>query len=223
VRRNGYFTAVASVLLALSIVAFSDNLFTNVGQPSNRDPKFLVHGFFGLAWSVLLVVQANLVRTGRPQAHRRLGIATFLAAAGVVASTAYVFVVVWKGWGAMAPFVRANRLFLPAFAACVVLAWRERARPERHKRYVFVGSFFMMEPVLSRAFDPLVASWADRCFPELLGRYGEAGFSLFFWGAWAGLFVSLGVHDRRTIGRLHPVTLGGYATFVAVHCASRLA
>jgi hypothetical protein len=36
----------------MSIAAFSDNLFTNIGQPSNRDPKFIIHGLFGLAWYV---------------------------------------------------------------------------------------------------------------------------------------------------------------------------
>jgi hypothetical protein len=35
-----YFSIVSTLLLLLSIVAFSDNLFTDVGQPSNRDPKF---------------------------------------------------------------------------------------------------------------------------------------------------------------------------------------
>ena len=65
-----YFSIVSVLLLVLSVVAFSDNLFTDVGQPSNRDPKFIVHGVFGLAWYVLLATQANLVRA-RVGRHRR--------------------------------------------------------------------------------------------------------------------------------------------------------
>jgi hypothetical protein len=45
--RGAYFSIVSVLLLFLSVVAFSDNLFTDVGQPSNRDPKLIVHGLFG--------------------------------------------------------------------------------------------------------------------------------------------------------------------------------
>lgn len=93
-----YFSNVSVLLLVLSIVAFSDNLFTDVGQPSNRDPKFVVHGIFGLAWYVLLATQANLVRARNLRLHRKLGIATFIVAIRVTLSTLYLFVVLWKGW-----------------------------------------------------------------------------------------------------------------------------
>src|SRR5690606_37183724 len=77
---GAYFSVVTVVLLVLGVVAFSDNLFTNITQPSNRDPKFVVHGLFGLAWYVLLATQANLVRQCNLRLHRKLGIATFVVA-----------------------------------------------------------------------------------------------------------------------------------------------
>jgi hypothetical protein len=43
---GSYFSGISVLLLLLSIIAFSDNLFTDVGQPSNRDPKFIIHGLF---------------------------------------------------------------------------------------------------------------------------------------------------------------------------------
>jgi hypothetical protein len=36
---GAYFSVISLVLLLLSLVAFSDNLFTNVGQPSNRNNR----------------------------------------------------------------------------------------------------------------------------------------------------------------------------------------
>ena len=39
-----YFSVTSALLLFLSVVAFSDNLFTDVGQASNHDPKFVIHG-----------------------------------------------------------------------------------------------------------------------------------------------------------------------------------
>jgi hypothetical protein len=72
---GAYLSVVGALLLFLSIDAFSDNLFRDVGQPSNRDPKFIIPGLFGLAWYGLLTTQANLVRAG-------IRIATFVVATG---------------------------------------------------------------------------------------------------------------------------------------------
>lgn len=211
---GAYFSIVGALLLFLSLVAFSDNLLTDVGQPSNRDPKFVVHGLFGLAWYVLLAVQANLVRTHRVAIHRRLGIATFVVAIGVVLSTLYIFVAVWKGWAQMAPEVRANRLLLPGYALCLLLAWRWRRQSDRHKRLILVGTFFMLGPVLSRAYDPLIVSWMEPLFPAFTARVDEAGFLVFFWGLWIGFFLSLARYDWATLRRVHGATIGGFAWFV---------
>ncbi len=212
---NAYFSVLSVVLLALSVVAFSDNLFTNVGQPSNSDPKFIVHGLFGLAWYVLLATQANLVRTANVRMHRRLGVWTFAVAAGLTLSTLYLFVVLWKGWPNMSFEVRANRLLLPGYAACLWLAWQRRSQPLWHKRLVFAGTFLMLEPVLARTFEPLVVSWLE---PLLAARYtpqvDEVAFQGYLWGLWGGMFVSLGLYDRATTGRVHAVTVAAFGWWV---------
>jgi hypothetical protein len=212
-RRTGgaYFSVTSALLLFLSVVAFSDNLFTDVGQASNHDPKFVIHGLFGLAWYVLLTVQANLIRTRRVSLHRTLGIATFLVAIGVTLSTLYIFVVLWKGWANMAPEVRANRLLLPGYALCMFLAWRWRGRSDRHKRLLFAGTFLMLGPVLARTYDPLVASWVGPLFPAMSAQTDEALFLTYFFGVWAGFFVSLACHDWLREKRIHAVTLAGFA------------
>jgi hypothetical protein len=208
---GAYFSITSALLLLLGLVAFSDNLLTDVRQPSNSDPKFVVHGLFGLAWSVLLVVQANLVRVRNIAMHRKLGIATMLVGVGVTLSTLYIFIVVWKGWDNMAIEVRANRLLLPGFALALLLAWLRRGRADWHKRLVFAGSFLMLGPVLSRAYDPLVVSWMEPLFPVFTARVDEAGFLVFFFGAWVGFFLSLAVYDGKTLRRIHPVTIAGFA------------
>lgn len=212
--RGAYFSIVSILILLLSVAAFSDNLFTNIAQSSNSDPKFVIHGLFGLAWSVLLVVQANLVRVRNVKLHRKLGIATFVVAVGVTLSTLYIFVVVWKGWDQMAIQVRANRLFLVGFATCLVLAWRWRAQSDWHKRLIFTGTFFMLGPVLSRAYDPVVVSWMEPLFPALTARIGDVGHIAFFCGVWIGFFMSLALHDWLSLRRIHPATLAGFAWFV---------
>lgn len=213
---GAYFSVTSVLLLFLSVVAFSDNLFTDIGQPSNSDPKFIVHGLFGLAWYVLLATQANLIRLRNVKLHRKLGVATFVVAIGVILSTLYIFVVLWKGWGFMTEEVRANRLFLPGFAAFLFLAWSRRAQSDWHKRLIFAGTFFMLGPVLARAYDPLIVSWMGPMFPAFTARMDETGFLVFFFGVWIGFFVSLALYDWKTMRRIHPVTVAGFAWFLLV-------
>ncbi len=219
---RNYFSAVSVLLLVLSVVAFSDNLFTNVGQPSNGDPKFVVHGLFGLAWYVLLAVQANLVRVRNVKLHMTLGVAAFVVAVGVTITTLHIFVTIRTGWDRMPADARANRLLLPGFATCVLLAWLRRRRSDWHKRLIFVGTFLMPGPVLSRAYDPLVVSWMEPLFPSLTSRFDEACFQTFFRGGWIGFFLSPAIYDRRTLGRVHPVTTAGVAWLAASWLVSAL-
>ena len=214
---GSYFSIISVLLLFLSIVAFSDNLFTDIHQPSNSDPKFIIHGLFGLAWYVLLAIQANLIRANNLRLHRKVGVYTFLVAIGVTLSTLYVFIVVWKGWANMAPEVRANRLLLPAYALCLLLAWQRRAQADWHKRLIFVGTFFMLAPVLDRDYDRLIMSWAKPLFGALYtAQVDEIGFQIFRWGGWSGFFLSLALYDWKTQKAVHRVTLAGCAWFLIV-------
>ena len=219
---SSYFSVVSVVLLSLSVIAFSDNLFTNTGQRSNSDPKFIIHGLFGLAWYVLLVTQANLARVRSLRLHKRIGIVTFIVALGVTLSTLYLFIVLRKDWGDMTPDARANRLLLPAYATCVLLAWWHRTKPNWHKRLVFVGTFFMLGPVLSRSFEPLIVSWLE---PLLSARYtnevDQLAYLVFFWGVWVSFFLSLAVYDLKTHQRAHFVTAAGLSWFALTFLFSR--
>jgi hypothetical protein len=221
--RSAYFSVVSVLLLLLSVIAFSDNLFTDIDQRSNSDPKFVIHGLFGLAWYVLLATQANLARVRNLQLHRKLGIATFIVAIGVTFSTLYLFVVLWKGWGSMTTEVRANRLLLPAYAMCVLMAWRYRGQPNLHKRLVFVGTFLMLEPVLARSFEPLVVSWLE---PLLNSSYtddvDQIAYLVYFWGFWIGLFLSLAMYDMRTQRRAHFITAAGLCWLALTFLVSKL-
>lgn len=100
-----HFPAGCALLLVFALVAFWDNLVSDVGQPSNSNPVMIVHGLLLLAWMILLVVQSLLPRLGRLDMHRKLGRYAFLVAPEVVASTIVLFITVWKGWEAVSPEV----------------------------------------------------------------------------------------------------------------------
>ncbi|MBK6298385.1 MAG: hypothetical protein IPF48_10670 [Sphingomonadales bacterium] len=90
--RHSLFFPIASLfLLFLTIAGFWDNLFTDVGQPSNSDPKFIVHGLFCGSWMIALLAQSLLVNRGNVRLHRKLGMFALVAAIGVALSTIWVF------------------------------------------------------------------------------------------------------------------------------------
>lgn len=206
--RKYYFPAVTGLLLFLTLAGFSDNLLTNVGQRSNGDPKFIIHGLFCLAWMVILTTQANLVRAGNIRLHRKLGIAGFIVAIGVTLSTLFVFWAVWKGWDRMPFYIQANRVLLPSYAVLVALAFLNRRRPDWHKRLILVASLYMLEPVLSRSFDPL-----DPLLLRFTDSQVDTAWWIYFVTVWNALFLSLFAYDWIVARRIHPVTAGGYAWF----------
>ena len=157
---RGYFLGISLILLALTLVGFGDNLFTDIHQPSNSQPRFIVHGLFSLGWMILLVSQSALVRVGNVRLHRTVGATAILLFAGVTLSTLYLFWVVWKGWDPMPPHVRANRILLAAAVLMIWFAWKYRGRPGTHKRLMLLATLFLMEPVISRTFDPLLVPWS---------------------------------------------------------------
>lgn len=211
--RRYYFPAVFIVLFALSIAAFWDNLFTDVGQPSNSDPKMIVHAAFAALWMLTLVLQSVFIRSGNIRLHRKLGTAGFLAAAGVIASTVYLFAVKWTGWALMEPETKANRLLLPAFAIFILLAYRNRRRPEIHKRLVLAGTLFLLEPILARLYDPYLVP----VLPDAVNRWDAVSYLVYLAGTWSAFYASLLVYDRLLLRRPHPVSLSGFALAIALN------
>jgi hypothetical protein len=203
-----YFSYATAALLFLTVWGFSDNLLWRVDQPSNRDPKFIVHGLFCLAWMLVLFAQANLIRKRNVELHRKLGVAGFLLALGVTFSTAFVFASVWRPWREMSLLVQGNRLLLAGFAVLVWLAYRNRRRPDWHKRYILVASLFMLEPVLSRAFNPL-----EPLLTGFTDSQVDAAWWVFFVVSWGALFLSLFAYDRALQPSIHDATKRGLILF----------
>jgi hypothetical protein len=197
-------------MLAFSLVGFWDNLYSNIGQSSNSDPKFIVHGLLCGAWMFLLFAQASLISAGNVRLHRTLGVAGMLIALGVTLSTIWVFIAVWKGWLHMGQEAKANRILLPSYSVFVTIAFINRKRIDWHRRLMYTGTLFMLGPILARCFDPLVVpflvGWSE---PEI-----ESAFLPIFFSVWLAFFLSLFAYDAVTLKRAHTVTLVALAWFV---------
>ena len=192
-----YFTIVSSLLLILSLIAFSDNLITDIGQESNRDPKFIIHGLFMFAWFITYVIQSYFILRKNYNAHMQWGKIGFILALGVFVSTFYVFVVIFKGWGAMEPFVKANRLLMLSFATFMLLAYKYKQDFEKHKRFVFWAIVLPIEPIIGRVSEVFqIDNWV-----------------LFYFLVWHAFFASFFIYDWTTIKRIHPISWSGLSWF----------
>jgi hypothetical protein len=92
------------------------------------------------------------------------------------------------------------------FSTFVALGLAYRRRPAAHKRLMALAVIAMLPPALGRA----IATLAGVNHPAL------------FLGATILFIAAIGIHDRRTLGRVHPVMLWG-GLFLVVSFPARLA
>lgn len=185
-----YFLIVSSLLLFLSIIAFSDNLITDIDQESNSDPKFIIHGLLMFAWFATFVTQSYFIARGNYQSHIKWGKIGFIVSIGVCISTLYVFIAIFKGWNAMEPFVKANRLLMLSFATFLLLAYLNRKNGLVHKRLIFWAIILPIEPIIGRVSEFFqIDNW-----------------ELFYVLVWHAFFASFFVYDWLTIKRIHPIS-----------------
>ncbi len=201
--RKNYFFWTSLFLLFLSVFAFSDNLFYDVRQKSNSDPKFIIHGLLFLAWFIVLVIQTGYIRKGNYKAHRTLGVTGMLIGVGVIVSTFYVFIAVYKGWSVMDFSVKANRFFTASFAVLILLAYLNRKNAVKHKRFIYIGTLYVLGPVLDRVAGKLMIDTLE----------GTVLFEAIIWNT---LFLSLFVYDWRTLKKIHPISWVGFVWFYVV-------
>ena len=160
-----------ALFLVCLVVAFWPSYFARLfEQPSWR---FHLHGVALTLWAVMLVAQAQLIRTGRRALHRRVGKASFVLAPAVVAiTTSFVH---YRVAGAVpnlervpsfvAYFLALTLNSLVAFAVFYGLAIYYRRDATRHARWMIATAFPLFTPITDRligAHGPALAALAPR-------------------------------------------------------------
>lgn len=197
--RQDRFFAVMSVIVALTVFAgFSPTYFLKgFFGAKPLTPFFHLHGAIFTCWIVLFVTQTALVRAGRPDIHRRLGVAGALLAP--------VMVVI----GVMAAIDSARRGFTPpngppplvffvipltdlaVFSVLVTAGiWLRRQR-EDHKRLMLMATLSILTPAIARL--PGIAAAGPPAFLGLTDL----------------LIVGCMVYDKFAHGRVHRAFLLG--------------
>ena len=144
------------VFLTLLVWAFWPSYFTRLfEQPSFW---FHAHGIVLTLWCVLLVVQAQLIRTGRRAWHRLLGQSSYVLAPVVaIVTTLFVHYRVAPGLRGVAllppfalHFLALTLISIVAFALFYALAIWFRRDAQVHARWMVCTVFPLVTPVTDR-------------------------------------------------------------------------
>lgn len=215
-RQASSFYAKSAILIALLVVlSFPLTYFIPLATGSKEFTLLRhLHGLAFFAWIGLLVVQTQLVRKGNVRLHRRLGIA------GVALAGAMVPLGLWqtvtsagerqaKGNATPFEFSLYNLVDILVFGAAFGWAILEATRRiEWHRRLMFVAALNLFGPAFSRItlLVPIAFPWSDMA-PNLVAD---------------AVLIALALHDRRKLGRIHPVTLWAALILVPFHAVEPL-
>ena len=214
--RGSRFFAVSAILIAaLVVLSFPITYFLPLvtGSKSFTLLRHL-HGLAFFAWVGLYVAQTRLVQTGNVRLHRELGIA------GVALAGAMLPLGLWQAVtaagerqarGVALPFEFSLYNLVDILVFSIAFGWaiyEATRRVEWHRRLMFIALLNLFGPAFSRItfLLPIAYPWYDM-LPNLVAD---------------ALLGALALHDRRTIGHVHPVTLGAALILIPMHALEPL-
>ncbi|UKK84012.1 adenylate cyclase [Sphingopyxis sp. BSN-002] len=168
-----------------------------------------LHGVAMLAWLALLVVQPTLETRGNLDLHRRLGwagaaLATLIAILGVYTGLASLVLNRFPPFFTPPYFLALTFVEAVTFGLVVMAAIRKRRDTEWHRRLMIGATIVILEPALGRLLPmPLMIGWSD--IPVGLIQLSVVGI--------------IALHDRRTLGLIHPATKAVALLVIAVRVA----
>ncbi|HEX4998023.1 MAG TPA: hypothetical protein VFY29_07350 [Terriglobia bacterium] len=158
-RRSLLFFVVFSLAM---LVAFWPSYYSRPGSQQTYHPH--AHGIAMTLWVALLVAQAGLIRSGRRDLHRKLGVVSYALVPAIVIATINFLHFRVRGATELPPFaLHFVALVLNALVAFVAL-WGigiyYRRSPATHARYMIATVFPLFTPVTDRLIGRYVPSIA---------------------------------------------------------------
>ncbi|MCA1653346.1 MAG: hypothetical protein ABR588_01425 [Sphingomicrobium sp.] len=198
-----FYSRYALALTALVFLGFAPsfylhNLFSYPRPNPTLTATVIAHGTLLTLWMLAFVAQTQLVAAGRRDLHIRLGQASFAMALAIL--PLMYLVSVWEVARNNAPpftdplnWSVVPLATIPVYAIMLWIGWSRRRQAPVHKRAMLGAALMLMHPAIGRLplGPPLLAVFA------LTGTLSVA------------TFVPLLLWDRRTLGRVHPVSLLG--------------
>lgn len=229
-QRSHFYLWMSVAMAATAFLGFVPTFWLPLAQGiPQRIVVIAIHGALFFSWTLFLIVQNWLVISGQVARHRDIGLigislATAMTIFGVLAA-------INSGQRADAlKFAEAGEAFLIVplsamliFAVLVVAAMSTIRRPDWHKRLLLSATAVLLDAAIARPFIAYIVMGGH--LPPFQGTAGLAGLpgppppvaGVLLPALMALLFIVVGmVHDRRTLGKVHPAYwwAGGFALAV---------
>jgi hypothetical protein len=205
-----FYVAVGVLVVLICLAGFGPSIIEPAGRNVHLPMTALVatHTIAGSTFVLLFLIQTILIATGRTSVHRRLGMVGLLAGIAFVVSGVLTSVEeARRGFDLSGDLVRRDAVVDPAFILAPINAfglvavllgagvWYRR-RPDVHKRLL---ALTMLGGIVGAPIAHLVGH-----YPVLqVGGGALAPLSNLI------LLSLVPIHDRLTMGRIHPVSLWG--------------
>ena len=214
--RNAFLALTALVWVGV-VSGFGTDSFDHVSKYGLDYPLIVhAHAMVFAGWLVLFTVQVSLIRAGRSDLHRRLGLfGAGLAGIMVVLGPATAITVdaaKFAAKGHTPEFLAVQLTDILAFAGLTSAGLLLRKTPAAHKRLMLLGLIYISDAGFARYLNDIVAT-----------PLGDG-----FWGDVAGLYLgsdllvlALGAYDIVTRRRLHPAYIAGVAWTLTLQLTAR--
>jgi len=205
--RTRFFVWMSGLSLMIALAGFLPTYWLPMLEGRSFPPILHIHGTLFIAWNALYFWQSLLVANGRTPDHRSWGMLGIALATAMVISVLLAVqnsYLVAAGLGIeerARAFSAVSLTGAATFCFFFAAAIRNVRTPDVHRRLMYATSV----PLLQAA----VARW----FQVALAPPGAVGPPPVFFAIPPGLlvfavfFVPLVLHDRRTLGRVHPTSL----------------
>jgi hypothetical protein len=205
-----FYSRMALFLVFLVMLGFGPSFYLRGVVPAyprpnpTLPPAVILHGSVFTLWMALIVVQTQLISARKHAVHMNLGKLGMLLA--ILMIPVMYMTAVWQVARANQPpftdpltwTIVPLAVIIP-FAILVWNGWEHRRDVQFHKRMMLSAAILVvMGPTIGRL--PIAP-------PTLIGITVQLLLGL-------TIFIALFVHDRRTVGRVHPATSLGFAMAV---------
>jgi len=212
-RATRFWQRMAIGLAVFIIFGFLQFALRGFVDPARAPWWVHLHGVAMLGWLGLLVAQPTLEARGNLDLHRRLGwvgagLATAIVILGIYVGLASLVLHRFPPFFTPPYFLALTVVEALTFGLVVMAAIRKRRDTEWHRRLMIGATIVILEPALGRLLPmPLMIGWSD--IPVGLIQLGVVGI--------------IALHDRRTLGRVHPATKAIALLVIAVRITIYLA
>lgn len=215
-----FYVRIAGACLAVAVIGFAPTYWLPLLRGTlDVRPIFHVHAAVFYGWTLLFLAQTYLAANRSITRHREWGVfgvalATTMCFVGMAAALTSLKQSMADGFGEAAkPFVIIPVSGIAFFAALFTFALLEVKRPETHKRVMLVATVSLLQAAVGRWFLILLA-------PASIGSGPAAPppVAISVMPALVSdlLIVAAMIHDRKTIGRVHPAYWAAGGALIAL-------